>query len=61
MIHREKVMEMLSLLNTGSTAQWDTFSIEQLAALLTSDVKELIKEMKAEDKIEIEGKLRELR
>lgn len=61
MIHREKVMEMLSLLNTVSIAQWDTFSIEQLAALLTSDVKELIKEMKAEDKIEIEGKLRELR
>lgn len=54
-------MEMLSLLNTVSIAQWDTFSIEQLAALLTSDVKELIKEMKAEDKIEIEGKLRELR
>jgi len=61
MIHREKVMEMLSLLNTVSIAQWDTFSFEQLAALLTSDVKELIKEMKAEDKIEIEGKLRELR
>lgn len=61
MIHREKVMEMLSLLNTCSTAKWNTFSDEQLAALLTSDVKGLIKEMKAEDKIEIEGKLRELR
>jgi hypothetical protein len=52
MINREKVIEMLSLLNTWPTEHWDTFSIEQLAALLTSDVKELIKDMKAEDKNE---------
>ena len=50
---RDKVIEMLEWLNEGSLVAFDSFSIDQLAALVLNDVKELIKDLKAEEKTDL--------